>query len=104
MVLISCYAFWFTFTRGQDINWDLQNYYYYAGYSALYSRYAIDIAVSGFQSFFNPLINIFAYVSLTYFPFPFSAWSITLLQLLAFHQYSLLPDQLEKKWATPGTL
>ncbi len=43
----------------------------------------MDIAAANFQSFLNPMINIFAYLSLKHFPFPFSAWSILTIQLLS---------------------
>lgn len=81
--LVTISAFVFVYLRGQDINWDLLNYHYYAGYSLLDGRYLQDIAAANIQSFFNPVSNVFAYLSLKHLPFPFTAWSFLAIQLLS---------------------
>lgn len=43
---------------GQDASWDLANYHLYNGYAALRGRDAIDCAVSGLQSWINPVLDI----------------------------------------------
>jgi hypothetical protein len=78
---VSCFAAVFVFLRGQDRNWDLLNYHYYAGYSLLNGRYLIDVAAANLQSFFNPIANLFAYLSLKHIPFPLSAWAVLAIQL-----------------------
>ncbi|MBV5330746.1 MAG: DUF2029 domain-containing protein [Chlorobium sp.] len=71
----------FVYWRGQDRNWDLLNYHFYQGYSLLNGRFMVDLAAANLQSFFNPIVNVFAYLSLAHLPFPFSAWSILAIQL-----------------------
>lgn len=71
----------FVYWRGQDRNWDLLNYHFYQGYALLNGRIMVDIAAAQLQSFLNPIVNIFAYISLTHLPFPVSAWTILLIQL-----------------------
>ena len=73
----------FVYMRGQDVNYDLLNYHYYAGYSLLHGRYEYDIAPARMQSFFNPMANVIAYLSLKNLPFPFSGWLILVMQLLS---------------------
>ena len=44
---------------GQDSNWDLRNYHLYNGYAALNGRVGFDLAPAGFQSYFNPALDVF---------------------------------------------
>jgi hypothetical protein len=77
------FAFAFVYQRGQDINWDLQNYHYFVGYFLLHGRFIHDIAPTGLQSFINPTANILAYLPLAHLSFPASAWIILLVQLIS---------------------
>jgi Glycosyltransferase family 87 len=43
---------------GKDMSWDMLNYHFYAGFSALNNRFAQDYFAAGPQSYFNP----YAYV------------------------------------------
>lgn len=81
LLCVSVLAFVFVFQRGQDQNWDLLNYHYYTGHALISGRYAVDVAAAGLQSFLHPATNVMAYLALRYLPFPFSAWSILLVQL-----------------------
>jgi hypothetical protein len=45
--------------RGQDVNWDLQNYHYYIPWALLQGRlYTWDIAAAQLQTYHNPLLDI----------------------------------------------
>jgi hypothetical protein len=46
------------FLAGKEVAWDLLNYHYYAGFSALHDRFAQDYFAAGIQSYLNP----YAYV------------------------------------------
>jgi hypothetical protein len=52
------YALW----RGEDSNWDRQNYHDYAGYALLHWRYGQDVAAADVQTFFNPLPYVLPYL------------------------------------------
>ena len=53
---------------GQDLNFDLLNYHYYAGYAFLHGRTFSDLAPAGSQSFLPPLINVFHYLGIAHLP------------------------------------
>lgn len=52
--------------NGLDMNWDLLNYHYYAGYSFLNDRLSFDIAPANIQGYFNPILNIPTYILIKY--------------------------------------
>jgi len=95
-LLVAFLAFGFVYLRGQDRNWDLLNYHFYAGYALLNGRYLQDIAAASLQTFFNPLVNVYSYLSLKYLSFPFSAWSILLIQLLSVPAIVLIAREIGK--------
>jgi hypothetical protein len=76
-------SYFFVFLRGQDINWDLQNYHFYTGYALLEGRLDIDATPSNLQSFFNPTVNVISYFANKYLSFPFNAWFICFFQSLS---------------------
>ncbi|HZX78221.1 hypothetical protein [Lysobacter sp.] len=43
---------------GQDRNWDLMNYHYYAAYAYLNDRVGVDLAPVGLQSYFPPMLDV----------------------------------------------
>ncbi len=49
----------FSIFFGQDNNWDMRNYHIYNAYSFLFDRSHLDILPAQFQSFFNPLPDLF---------------------------------------------
>jgi hypothetical protein len=53
---------------GQDLNFDLLNYHYYAGYAFLHGRTFRDLAPAGSQSFLPPLLHVFSYLGIAYLP------------------------------------
>src|ERR1044071_2254910 len=44
-----------TLVGGQDLNFDLQVYHYYLGYSAFVDRFALDYLPAGFQGYQSPV-------------------------------------------------
>lgn len=84
----------FVYLRGQDRNWDLLNYHFYQGYALFTGRLSIDLAAAGLQTFLNPLINLFSYLSLAYLPFPLNAWSILAVQLASVPAVVLLAKEV----------
>lgn len=44
-----------TVLGGQDLNFDLQTYHYYLGYSAFVDRFALDFLPAGFQGYQSPV-------------------------------------------------
>lgn len=52
-----------TFLRGQDANWDLQNYHLYDVFALLHGRLHADVAPGGPQSFLNPLPYVLPYLA-----------------------------------------
>ena len=89
-LVVALVAAWFVYRRGQDVNYDLLNYHFFNGYSLLNGRHRVDIAPAGIASFFNPLASVPSYLALTYLPFPISAWSILITQLLSIPAVALL--------------
>lgn len=53
---------------GQDISWDLRNYHFYNPFAFLTGRMGRDIAVSHVATYYNPLIYIPLYYSVTWLP------------------------------------
>lgn len=87
----------FVYLRGQDKNWDLLNYHFYAGYSLLHGNFLRDIAPMGLVSFLNPAPNVLAYLALSQLAFPASAWALTLVQLLVLPPLVLIGRQLGRE-------
>lgn len=54
--------FGWTIQRGQDVNWDLQNYHLYDVDALLHGRLHADVAPAGPQSFLNPLPYLLPYL------------------------------------------
>jgi hypothetical protein len=44
--------------NGQDDGWDLRNYHIYNAYAALNGRLDLDFSPAGFQTYFNPTIDL----------------------------------------------
>jgi hypothetical protein len=55
---------------GQDDGWDMRNYHLYNVYAWFNDRLAVDIAPAGFQSYFNPLLDVPYYAMSTWLPAP----------------------------------
>ena len=80
--------------RGQDANWDLQNYHRYAAYALLHWRYPLDVGPAGFQAYLNPLPYLIPYALDRFLPGPGGA------ALLAMVQSLVVP----LAWAVSGAL
>ena len=50
-----------TLIGGQDLNFDLQVYHYYLGYSAFVDRFALDFLPAGFQGYQSPIPYMLLY-------------------------------------------
>jgi hypothetical protein len=53
---------------GIDSNWDLRNYHLYNAFAFLNGKLAIDLAPGGFQSYFNPLLDVPYYLAVMHLP------------------------------------
>jgi hypothetical protein len=53
---------------GADSNWDLQNYHLYNAFALLNDKLKIDFAPGGFQSYFNPILELPYYFAITLLP------------------------------------
>jgi hypothetical protein len=86
---------------GQDTNWDLFNYHLYNAFALLNGKLHVDLAPAGFQSFFNPLLDVPYYFAQLYLPAPLIGFAIgwvhglSFVLLLAIAQQTLptLPDR-----------
>jgi hypothetical protein len=61
-----CVSLWL----GLDANWDLRNYHLYNPYALLHGRLELDMAPAGFQSYFNPTIDLPYYLLVQVLPAP----------------------------------
>jgi hypothetical protein len=53
---------------GPDNNWDLRNYHLYNAFAFLHNKLGTDFAPAGFQSYFNPLLDIPYYLAISHLP------------------------------------
>ena len=53
---------------GADTNWDLQNYHLYNAYALLNGKLDIDLAAAGFQTYFNPMLDVPYYLAMEHLP------------------------------------
>lgn len=51
---------------GQDSTWDFRNYHFYNGYAFLNHRLNVDLAPAGMQTYFNPTVDIFYFLTVSY--------------------------------------
>lgn len=52
----------YAFSSGKDLNWDLLNYHFYAGFSAVNDRFSSDFFPASLQSYLNPYAYVPFYV------------------------------------------
>jgi hypothetical protein len=69
---------------GQDSGWDFRNYHLYNGYAFLNHRLDIDLAPAGMQTYFNPVIDIFYFLTISHFSPIIATFIIGFLQGLNF--------------------
>lgn len=83
---------------GQDTNWDLRNYHYYAGYAFLHKPANYDFAPAQLQSFFNPLVHVFTYMTLAHLPARTAAALFGAVQGINFFLIFLIGQTLFSGW------
>ncbi len=71
-----------TVCRGQDVNWDWQNYHSYDVYALLHGRLRADVAPAGPQSFLNPLPYLIPYLARRLLPPMAGGVVVALTQLM----------------------
>ena len=64
----ACVLFGWTLWRGQDVNWDWQNYHLYDAFALLHGRLQRDVAPAGSQSYLNPLPYLLPYEAQRWLP------------------------------------
>jgi len=69
---------------GLDTNWDVYNYHLYNPFAWLNGKLAIDLAPAGFQSYFNPLLDVPYYWMQKYLPAPLAGFVMGWLHGLSF--------------------
>lgn len=55
---------------GADTNWDLQNYHFYNAFALLNGKLDIDLAPAGFQTYFNPMLDVPYFLAMEHLPPP----------------------------------
>lgn len=60
----------YSWSLGQDTNWDLLNYHLYNPYAFLTDRINVDLAPAGLQTYFNPFIDVAYFVAIEHFAAP----------------------------------
>ena len=66
----------YSYTSGEDINWDWRNYHEYGAFALLNGRFNVDVAPGGLQTFLNPIVYVPAYILRHFVAAPF--WGIFL--------------------------
>ena len=93
LILLVVYTAYYTFSIGQDGNFDLLNYHFFTGYSYLTNRIG-DIAPANIQTFTHPAVNVLTYFAFDKLIFPYSAWLILSVQLLSIPALMLIADEI----------
>jgi len=90
--------------KGQDIDWDVQNYHLYNAWAFVHDRFPLDLAPAGVQTFFNPLFDLFWYALVATLP-PAAVGAtlglvhginFVLVRAIALH--FLPPEQANRSW------
>ena len=108
--VLACIAFsLISLWHGQDSSWDVRNYHIYDAYAVLHSRIGFDMAPAGFQSYFNPLLDIPYFWMITHWPAPLAglvlgAWGGLTYGLLYLIAYGVLieNDDVERRQLASG--
>ena len=69
---------------GQDDGWDMRNYHLYNVYALFNGRMGVDMSPAGFQSYFNPLLDVPYYALTQAFAGPVAGFVFGALHGLAF--------------------
>jgi hypothetical protein len=69
LTLAACFACGMAaLVLGQDANWDLRNYHYYAPYAFFHGRMDVDVAPAHVATFYNPLLHLPFYLMVNTLP------------------------------------
>ncbi len=85
---------------GQDDGWDMRNYHLYNVYALLHGRMGLDMSPAGFQTYFNPLLDVPYYLMTRWFPAPVAGFVFGVLHGLAF----MLVAAIARVLVGPGRL
>ncbi len=80
---VTCVLFGWALWRGQDVNWDWQNYHLYDAFALLHGRFERDVAPGGSQSFLNPLPYLLPYIAQRLLPPLAAGLVVTASQVVA---------------------
>ena len=69
---------------GQDDGWDMRNYHLYNVHALLNGRMAIDISPAGFQSYFNPFLDVPYFLLTQWLPAPVAGFAFGVIHGLNF--------------------
>jgi hypothetical protein len=69
---------------GQDDGWDMRNYHLYNVYALLNGRMGVDLSPAGFQTYFNPLLDVPYFLATQWFPAPVAGFVFGASHGLAF--------------------
>lgn len=88
---------------GKDVNWDLRNYHFYNGYAIITGRSFKDCIPAQIQTFLNPVLDIFHYTLISFFPQKLVGFILGSIQginwfLIFIITFLVLPFQTFPKW------
>jgi len=85
---------------GQDDGWDMRNYHLYNVHALLHGRLGVDMSPAGFQSYFNPLLDVPYFLMTKWFPAPVAGFVFGALHGVAF----VLVARIARLLVGPGRL
>jgi hypothetical protein len=85
---------------GQDDGWDMRNYHLYNVHALLNDRLGVDMSPAGFQSYFNPLVDVPYFLMTKWFPAPVAGFVFGALHGVAF----VLTAAIARQLVGPGRL
>ena len=86
---------------GQDDGWDMRNYHLYNPHALLHGRHGLDLAPAGFQTFFNPALDLPYYLLTSWLPPKAVAFVLGVLHGLNFVLVLAIARQLLPREAGP---
>ena len=86
-------------SRGQDTNWDLQNYHQYAPWAIVHGAYSRDVLAGNWQSYFNPAIYFIRFATHWVGPVASAAIVATLQSLAMIPVYLVARSQFSREAA-----
>ena len=84
MLVVPLFFGFVSLLLGADQNFDLLNYHLYDAFSFLHGRLDVDLAPAGFQSYFNPLLDLLYYSMAVHWPSWLTGFTMGVLHGLNF--------------------